>query len=201
MDKRGFLKNLRIALYGLPKDDLEERLLFYGEMIDDGMDDGLTEEEAVSKIGNVEEVAAQIVAEIPFSKIVKEKVKRNRKMPAWEIAIFIIGSPIWLSLLVSAFAVVLALYVSIWAVVITIWACDVAFAGAAFGFAVCGVAVIGQGGAPQALLAFSVACLAAGLAILLYFVCVKLTKGLAILTKKMLVGVKTRLVRKEKNNG
>ena len=201
MDKREFLQKLRVALDGLPENELEERLLFYGEMIDDRMDEGKTEERAVAELGTVEDVAAQIVSEIPFSKIVKEKVKRKRKMQGWEIAFLTLGSPVWLSLLVAVVAVVLALYVSIWAVVVSAWAVDVAFVGAAFGLAVCGIAVIGQGGFLQAVLAFGVACLSAGLAILGCFACVKLTKLVCVLTKKALVGVKTRLVRKEKNNG
>ena len=122
MDKREFLKNLRAALGGLPEDDLEERLLFYAEMIDDRVEDGLTEEEAVLKIGNVEDVAAQIVAEIPLSKIVKEKVKRKGKPSGGVVALLVLGAPIWLSLIVAAVAVVLALYVAVGAVVISLWA-------------------------------------------------------------------------------
>jgi uncharacterized membrane protein len=201
MDKREFLQKLRVALDGLPENELEERLLFYGEMIDDRMDEGKTEERAVAELGTVEDVAAQIVSEIPFSKIVKEKVKRKRKMQGWEIAFLTLGSPVWLSLLVAVVAVVLALYACVWAVVVSAWAVDVAFVGAAFGLAVCGIAVIGQGGFLQAVLAFGVACLSAGLAIFGYFACVKLAKLVCVLTKKALVGVKTRLVRKEKNNG
>ena len=35
MNKSEFLEELRKGLAGLPKDDVEERLTFYGEMIDD----------------------------------------------------------------------------------------------------------------------------------------------------------------------
>ena len=200
MDKREFLKNLRAALDGLPDEDLEERLLFYAEMIDDRVEDGLTEEEAVLKIGNVEDVAAQIVAEIPFSKIVKEKVKRKGKPSGAMLALLVLGSPIWLSLIIAVLAVVFALYVSIWAVLISVWVVDLSFAVSALGCVLCGFAVLGQGAFPQMLLAFSAACLLAGFAILLFFACVKLTKVLCGLTKKSLVGIKARLVRKEKKN-
>ena len=46
MNKREFLASLRNGLYGLPQDDIEERLGFYAEMIDDRMEEGLTEEQA-----------------------------------------------------------------------------------------------------------------------------------------------------------
>ena len=46
MDKHTFLTDLRGALSGLPQDDIEERVGFYGEMIDDRMEEGMSEEEA-----------------------------------------------------------------------------------------------------------------------------------------------------------
>ena len=67
MDKALFLDELRRRLSGLPQSDLDERLLFYSEMIDDRMEDGLTEEEAVAGIGSVDEIVEQIMAEIPLS--------------------------------------------------------------------------------------------------------------------------------------
>ena len=75
MNKQDFLEKLRNGLAGLPKDDLDERINFYSEMIDDRMEDGLTEEEAVSQMGDVEEIISQIIAETPFVKIVKEKIR------------------------------------------------------------------------------------------------------------------------------
>ncbi len=42
-------------------------------MIDDRVEEGLTEEEAISEIGTVNEILSQIIEEIPLSKLVKEK--------------------------------------------------------------------------------------------------------------------------------
>ncbi|MBR5538496.1 MAG: hypothetical protein IKU61_01205 [Clostridia bacterium] len=47
MNKQEFLEELRKGLSGLPKEDVRERLNFYGEIIDDRIEEGLTEEEAV----------------------------------------------------------------------------------------------------------------------------------------------------------
>ena len=52
MTKREFLAQLRKGLSGLPQDDIEERLTFYGEMIEDRKEEGLSEEEAVSAVGS-----------------------------------------------------------------------------------------------------------------------------------------------------
>ena len=67
MDKQRFLSELRNSLSGIPHDELEERLVFYSEMIDDRMEEGMTEEEAVAGIGPVGEVVNQILSEVPLS--------------------------------------------------------------------------------------------------------------------------------------
>ena len=54
MNKRDFIESLRAKLLGLPKQEVEERLAFYGEMIEDRKEEGLTEEQAVAAIGSVD---------------------------------------------------------------------------------------------------------------------------------------------------
>ncbi len=43
MNKQAFLTQLRKGLSGLPQEDIEERLAFYSEMIDDRIEEGLSE--------------------------------------------------------------------------------------------------------------------------------------------------------------
>ena len=47
MNKQEFLDELRKGLCGLPENDVDERLDFYSEMIDDLTEDCLSQEEAV----------------------------------------------------------------------------------------------------------------------------------------------------------
>ena len=128
MSKQDFLAQLRKGLSGLPKDDIEERLTFYSEMIEDQMEEGLSEEVAVSAVGSVEEIVKQVVAETPLTKIAKERMKPKRHLRVGEIVLLVLGSPIWLSLAIAAFAVVLSLYISLWAVIISLWAVFFSFA-------------------------------------------------------------------------
>ncbi len=51
MSKQEFLAQLKDGLSGLPQSDIEERVAFYEEMIDDRIEEGLSEEQAVSEIG------------------------------------------------------------------------------------------------------------------------------------------------------
>ena len=76
MLKQEFLNALREGLNGLPQADIEERITFYGEMIDDRIEEGRSEEEAVKEIGTVEAVVQQIVEETPLTRIGKEKIPR-----------------------------------------------------------------------------------------------------------------------------
>ena len=71
MNKTEFLVELREKLSGIPQNEVSDRLVFYGEMIDDRVEDGLTEEEAIAEIGTVEEIASQILSEVPVTEPVK----------------------------------------------------------------------------------------------------------------------------------
>lgn len=196
MTKIQFLLALNKGLSGLPQDEIEERLTFYSEIIDDRMEDGLSEAEAVASIDSVEEIVAQSVEEIPLTKIVKNKVKPKRKLQAWEIVLLAVGSPIWLSLAIAAFAVVLSLYVVLWAAIISLWAIDFAlFAcllagiGAGIGFVTAnplsGVFLIGAG------------MICGGLSIFGFYGCKAATMGAVWLTKKIALGIKHCLIKKE----
>lgn len=197
MSKQEFLVRLRKGLSGLPQDDIEERLMFYSEMIEDQMEEGLSEEEAVSAVGSVDEIAAQVVADIPLAKIAKERIKPKRRLSAGEIVLLALGSPIWLSLGIAAFAVTLSLYISLWAVIISLWAVfaslAVCFIG---GVLACIVFTVGGNGASGiAMLAAGIVC--AGLSIFMFYGCKAATTGTLLLTKKMTIYIKNCFIKKE----
>ena len=197
MNKQEFLDQLRLELSGLPKEDLEERLNFYSEMIDDRIEDGLSEEEAVNEIGPSEEIASQIIAETPLSIIVKERVKPKRRLKAWEIVLLILGAPLWIPLLIAAFAVLFSLYIVLWSLVIALWAIDVAFIAASVAGIAGGCILLIKGERLSALMSFSIGLIMAGLSIFLFFGCKAATKGTVVLTKKMGLGIKTLFLAKE----
>lgn len=197
MNKQEFIVSLRERLSNLPKQDLEERLNFYSEMIDDRIEEGLSEEEAVLDIGSVEEISAQIIADIPFTKIAKERIKPKRRLRVWEIVLLALGSPIWLSLLVAAAAVILAVYIVIWAVVVSLWAVFVSLAACALGGVAVSVIFVCQGNSIIGFAMISAGIVCAGLAILLFLGCVAATKGTVLLTKKIALGIKKCFVKRE----
>ena len=197
MNKTEFLEELRRGLTGLPQDDIDERVSFYGEAIDDRIEEGLSEEEAVAQIGEVGEVVSQIVAETPLAKLVKEKVRPKRKLRAWEIVLIVLGFPVWFSLLAAAFAAVIALYIVMWALVISLWAVDLALAVCAIAGIAAAVMNLSGGEWAKGLMLIGIALLSAGLSLFLFFGCVASVKGMIKLTGKTVLGIKTMFVGKE----
>lgn len=183
MTKLDFILALHEQISDLPKADVEEQLRFYSEMIEDRMEEGIDEETAVEAVGSVQEIAAQIRADfVPCdTKIASHK----RTMQWWEILLLIVGSPVWVSLLIAAAAVVLSLYVSLWAVVVSLWAvfgsvigCSIAFCAASAVLMITGECLPGF-----ALLGAGLLC--AGLAIFMYYGCHAVSKGTVVLTGKV----------------
>ena len=198
MTKTQFVLELSEKLSGLPKEDVKKSIEFYVEMIDDRMDEGMSEADAISAIGSVDAIAEQILGEIPMVKLVKEKVKPKRKMRVWEIVLLALGSPIWLSLAAAAFVVILALYVVLWAVEICVYATNVIFfAGGACGIALM-VAYFMQGNVGGAIFVLGAGILCVGLGLLMMWVCRESTRLMVVLTKKIWLGIKKMFVRKER---
>lgn len=196
MNKQEFLAALRKRLSDLPQQELEERLSFLEEGIADRMEDGLSEEEAVASMGSIDEIVTQIVADVPLTKLVKEKAKKHRRLRTWEIVLLAVGSPVWAPLLIAAIAVIFSLYAVLWAVVASLWALPASFAAVGIaGIAsivfcsIEGVPIIG-------LLLLGIGIFAAGIAIFATFGCLALTRATVLLTKAIVRGIKLLFVRK-----
>ena len=196
MNKQEFLAQLRAGLAGLPQEDLEERLSFYSEMLDDQMEEGFSEEEAVAAVGPVEEIVRQIIADTPLAKLAKERIRPRRQLKAWEIVLLVLGSPLWLSLGLAAATVIFALYVVLWSVSVSLWAVFASLAVCAVGSLPAFVVLIARSSAAGlALLAAGLVC--AGLAIFLFFGCRAVTKGILALTKNIAAWTKRCFLKKE----
>ncbi|MCL2671698.1 MAG: DUF1700 domain-containing protein [Clostridiales bacterium] len=142
MRKYQFLQELREGLSALQESEKLAACSFYSELIDDRMDEGMTEEEAVADMGDIAVLAAQVLAEgtpesaesaedvapvavVAETAAVEEKPRKG--MPQWLLwTLIIVGFPVWFSLLMALLSVAFSLLVSLWSVVISLVA--VAFA-------------------------------------------------------------------------
>ena len=197
MHKREFLDMLRAELSGLPQEDAEEHLEFYSEMIDDRIEEGNTEEDAVAAIGSVRDVAAQIMADTPSRKDEAGKNRRTRRLKAWEIVLLAVGSPVWVCLLIAAFAVILSVYIVLWSAILSIWAVFVSLGASALGCVGMGIVLICVDNALTGIAMIGGGLVCAGLAIFLFFGCMAATKGTLLLTKTIVLWLKKYLTKKE----
>ncbi len=189
MNKQEFLAELRRELKGLPKSEIDERINFYSEMIDDYIEEGLGEEESIYKIGNINDISRQIISDATVT-------KPNRKKTAGENALFWGGSPLWFALAVAATAVVIALYTSLWAVIVSLWACFVSLAISGVCGVVSSAAFIINGNLASGLVIFGSALMCAGLSIFVLYGCKAATKWAWQFTKKVTC-IKKMFVKKE----
>ena len=195
MIKSEFLLSLENELSELSGMNVEEQLSFYTEMIEDRMEDGLSEEEAVAQIGSVDEIVSQILMNIPFSKLMKKKVEPKKRMGVWEIIFLALGSPVWISLLLAAIAVLFALYVGFWSVIVSLWAVFVSLATCVLGCFCVGVFFILTGDVPSGAVAVGAGFVCAGLSVWMFFGCKLASKGTLSLTNMIVIFVKKRLAK------
>lgn len=111
MNREQFNQALQAHLSSLPKSEIEKSLTYFNEMIDDRIEDGMTEEEAIADLGNVREIAEKIIAEEPLMTKVKGKLGSPGNIGALGWILIILGSPLWLSLLLGAAGIAIALLV------------------------------------------------------------------------------------------
>ena len=71
MSRDAFIGELRHRMAGLPQDAVERTVEYYSELIADSMEDGLSEAEAVSRLGSLDEIVSSVVKETPLPKIIE----------------------------------------------------------------------------------------------------------------------------------
>ena len=197
MKKKEFLKELENSLRGLPQRDIDERIEFYSEMIDDRIEDGKSEEEAVREVGPIDDVVSDIAKDTSLVKLLSNRVKPKNRISALGVILIILGFPLWFPLLMVFFSLILVLFIVLWALVIVTYAVEVALIGSS---AVMGIMTFAQmtDGVPyQASLGLTLCAL--GGAILFVFVCILATKVCFRLNKSVLLGFKRGIIGGKKN--
>ncbi len=200
MTKQEFLEKLRNKLKGLPCEEIEERLGFYAEMIEDRVEEGFSEEDAVEQIGSVDEIATQIISETSLAKIVKERVRPKNKISLWRIVMWLVFSPVWLPLVIVGTALFIVCYVLIWVLIIVLWTVFITFAASFVGGVACAIAQIAEGNIIPGIALIGAAMVLAGLAIAMLYICRLASKGGAKLTKRIMLSVKNRFIGRRKDD-
>ena len=183
MTKVTFLLNLRRKLLTLSEKEREESLSFYSEMIDDRIEEGMSESEAVASIGSPDAIADEILTERRNQEKSTE-VHTQRRWKAWEIVLLVLGSPVWASLLIALFAVIFSLFVALWCVVVSCWVVFPSLLVSGVGGVVFGAFMAFKGNFAFAFALIGVSVFAVGLSVFAFYGAKYLTRGAWTLTRK-----------------
>lgn len=131
MNKAQFLQRLTEKLHQLPPEEIERQRAYYDELISDMMEDGLSEAEAVEKLGDLSAIVDEILRDTPLPTLVKTRIRPKNGWTAAAVVAAIVGIPLWLPLLLALLAVLFAVAVSFLAVIASLFAVVLAlgFAG------------------------------------------------------------------------
>lgn len=196
MNKEQFLADLRRGLSQLPDEETEKQLAYFSELIDDMVEDGMTEYEAVSRLGSVEDIYQDILQNTPLPLLVRTRAKPRGGWTALSIVLIILGFPIWFSLAAALFAVILSVYAVIWAVVVVAFAVVLVLALCAALFVLLFVKLM-LTSVPAAVLALGCALALCGLVVGAWLLSVAAAKLIVRATAAIGRGVKSLFIRKE----
>jgi uncharacterized membrane protein len=196
MTKREFLDDLKSRLTQLPPEELGKRLAYYAELIDDMTEDGMDEQAAVEKLGDISKIAEEILREQPLQTLVKSRVKPRGGWTALNIILLVLGFPVWFPLMMTFISVVLSIYVVIWSIVVVLFA--VVFAIGASGLALIIGGIWSMFTNPAgSILILGAGIGLAGLAIFAFLGAVYTAKGLAKLTVLIARGIKSLFIKRK----
>ena len=113
------------------------------------------------------------------------------------IALLVLGSPLWLPLLLTAIVLFFSIYVVLWSLIAALYAVDLSFAAGAVGGIGGAVSFFATGFPVQAFLFLGLGLLCAGITILLFFVFNRAALQIAKLGKTIVLWIKSWFLRKE----
>lgn len=194
MTRTKFLSELGEKLNVLPQNEINRTQGFYSEIIDDRIEDGMSEDDAVAALGDIDAIVETTLLDLPLTTLMKAKMKPKSGLKIWEIILIILGFPLWFPLLLAFFAVILSVYVSVWAVIISLYA---TVAGLVFGGIAVFFGLFFLQNIPAGLFILGSGLFCIGIGVLVFFPITKLSIWLVKLTGLFLRWVKSLFIEKE----
>lgn len=182
MTKNEFTRVLKGRINHLPKAERRKILQYYYEMISERMEDGMTEEEAINALGDIDELLSEYT---PVSK----EPRRGAKLRPWHIIMLIIGAPLWIPLVAAMLVIMLAFYIIIWVLVAVAYVVFMALAVCGFACMLTAIFSMFSGGAPYFFMLLGAGAVLSGLAVFWLMVCNLFAKAMAKVTAKTSKGV------------
>lgn len=200
MNKTDFLNELSKKLSALPQAEKEKSLAYYDEIISDRMEDGMSEEQAISALSDIDKIVNDIMHDMSLSTLMKARLNKSKDKASnkslWLILV-IVGSPIWFPLLIAFGAIILSIYIVVWSIILTIYAVELSFvvsfaAGIIAALVLCFTSNPGAG-----MVMFGCAFILGGLAVLIFKPSIILTKEFVKFTAYIARKTKSLFIKKE----
>ena len=201
MTKLEFQAALAGRLTGLPDEERQKSIDFYMEMIDDRLEEGMSEEEAVASLEPVEVIAREILCDQPLGDLLRARASGldgGKKRSALQTTLLILGFPLWFPLLLTAVILVLCLYLIIWCLIVVVYAVVAALGLSALAAVVAGFVFVASHPA-SCLFCIGVGAVLAGLCIFAFFGSRVLSLWLIQGTVRLGRWIKSLLIRKERS--
>lgn len=130
MTKAQFLTKLRYGISSLSQNDIKRWTDYYSEMIDDRIEDGMSEEDSVLAMGNIDDIIAQILRDEGVLNPNENESKKdkttlwgkirnlwnkyvNDENRIWVILVLILAVPLWVPVVAGLIGVVVGVVVGI----------------------------------------------------------------------------------------
>ena len=191
-----YLSALASGLSQLSEEERRKQISYYEELFADMKEDGLTEEEIAEKLGSPAKAAREIMEEMPLPKLVKTRVRPKNGWSVLAIILVILGSPIWLSIALAMFAVMISIYVVIWSVVIVLFAVVLSILAAGVAGIVLFAVNIMSASVP-ALLVLGLGLICLGMTAPAFLGAVAAAKGVCRLTGRIARWIRSLFIRKD----
>lgn len=136
-------------------------------------------------------VSSLLEEEKPEGNIVTpSKEDAVRRVGVLEIVLLVLGSPLWISLLIVAISIILSLYAVLWSLVISVWSVFGAFVSCGCGFTTGGLIIAITQNTVSGIALFGAGLLLLGLSIFTFLGALAATKGATWLSKLPFILIK-----------
>jgi len=120
MNKIEFLNAIRERLKGYPRDEVDNSIEYYGEMIDDRIEDGMSEDAAVASLGDINDIVKSIKKNMPLRSVIRDKVTQAKEkvgssgISVTTIIALILLFPFWFPVATIVFTLYMVFFLLTW---------------------------------------------------------------------------------------
>ncbi len=190
--KAEYLNRLGVCLEDhLSRDEINNAILYYDELIIEAVEAGKTEEEVLRGLGSVEDVAAKIKAEAYYN-----RAEKKGKMSGYLKAIIAVLGVLAVPMVIPVVAVIFSLLVALFAIVIAIFATALSIGIAAIVTLGIGFVSLFSGQIALGLSMIAAGMILSGITIFAVLLAIKITQGLKFICSKIFRAIFRKLNKK-----